>query len=334
MGATDIFMMKKKNSDAKRIERIIEIIIRLTTPRESCTIGELADELSVDRRTLHRDISLLEELGFEIEREPNPKEHFKPFRFKANSPLVAPFGFSEDEMLALHLSKNLFSALKGTHLADSAEKAVKKIENFFPEDKVDLLQSAVKVISGPLRNYKEHKEIIKLLLNAILEKRSVRIGYDSRSSNKFDTFIIHPYRLVFYSNGLFLSAHSEKHGEVRTFAVERISHPMKLSTVFNRPANIGETKIEPFGIHGGKSRTAVVWVKPEEKKRMKAKLLHESQKFSFDRDGSMAISLEVSGKEDFFRWLLSQGDSVRLIEPEDWVDEFKKSVKKIVSNYN
>ncbi|MBL8028216.1 MAG: transcriptional regulator [Fibrobacteres bacterium] len=322
-----------KNAESVRVERAIEIIKRLTTPRESATITELADEFHVDKRTIHRDISYLESLGFKTELIMGKKSKFKPFRFSSESPLAVPFGFTEDELLALLLAKTLFSSLKGTHLADAADSAAEKIAGFFPDEKVEVLQNAINVISGPLRNYKEHKDIIRLLLNSILETRCVKIGYDSRSSKKFDSFTIHPYRIIFYSNGLFLSAFSEKHNEVRTFAIERISLPMKTSKVFARPADANSVKIEPFGIHGGNSRTAVVWVKPEEKKRMKAKLIHGSQKFRFDRDGSMVISLEVSGKEDFFRWLLSQGSSVRLLEPADWVSEFQNTVKQIWIQY-
>ncbi len=323
----------QSGADTARVERVVELITLLTSPRSAYTIDELSKKFCVDRRTMHRDIELLESLGFVVEKC-GRQGHYRPFRFTTTSPLTVPFGFTEEELLALYISKTLFRSLDGTHLADAARNAVSKIESYFPDDKIDMLSEAIQVIVGPTRNYREHRAIIKLLFGAIAEKLCVRIGYDSRSSGKFDTFVVHPYRIIFYSNGLFLSAFSEKHRELRTFAIERIHSPEALKSSFIRQEKLTGERIEPFGIYGGKSRTVTIWVKPEEKKRMKQKFIHESQKFKFDRDGSMAVSLEVSGKEDFFRWLLTQKEGVKLLDPVDWLKEYRDILHRMVAVYN
>ncbi len=329
--------MPKQNplSDEKRIERIIEIIRIISSPRSNTTIEELVDEFHVDRRTIHRDIALLENSGFTLSQDLPRQDRKRVLKFEGEQPLSVPYGFTEDELSALYLTKEIYSILKGSHFEKAAESAIKKIEPFFNDEKIERLKSAVRVKTGPVRDYTEHRDAIKLLTDSIVNRECVKISYDSRSSRKYDTFVLQPYTLIFYSNTLYVTGFSEKHQAYRIFAAERINHAERVGRGFKMPENI-ETLInleKYFGIFTGQVETVKIKVTASQRKWMKDKIIHPTQKLTFPSDGTMIITLKAAGKEDLFHWLLSQADSVELLEPLEWVKEFKGLAKKIVGVY-
>jgi hypothetical protein len=88
-----------------------------------------------------------------------------------------------------------------------------------------------------------------------------------------------------------------------------------------------------FGIYSGEAETVKIKVFPSHRKWMKDKILHPTQKNTYPADGSMLITMKAAGKEDLFRWLLSQADAVELLEPGKWVEEFKEILGKVRAVY-
>jgi proteasome accessory factor B len=334
---TESAPMPKLNplSEEKRIERVVEIIRLISAPRSSVTIEELADEFHVDRRTIHRDLAILEQMGFTLSTDLPRQLRKRVLKFSGEAPLSAPYGFTDDELAALYLTKEIYAILKGSHFEKAAESAIRKIEPFFDEEKIDKLKGAVRVKTGPVRDYSEHRETIKLLTDAIVDRECVRISYDSRSSHKFDTFILRPYTLIFYANTLYVTGFSEKHNAYRIFAAERVRRAERAGRAFTMPEDVDSLiNLEKyFGIYSGEAEAVRIRVFPAHRKWMKDKILHPTQKLTFPSDGSMVIAFQAAGKEDLFRWLLSQADAVELLEPKAWVTEFKALLAGVVKVY-
>jgi predicted DNA-binding transcriptional regulator YafY len=322
-------------AEEKRIERILEIIRLISSPRSCATIDDLADEFHVDRRSIQRDLALLVQAGFAFGADPPRQGRRKVLKFDGEPPLSVPYGFTEDELASLYLTQEIYSILKGSHFEKAAESAIRKIEPFFSAEKIEKLKSAVRVKTGPVRDYGAHRENIKLLLDAIVDRECVRISYDSRSSRRFDSFVLQPYTLIFYSNTLYVTGFSEKHRAYRIFAAERVSRVERIGRKFDMPADLdGIINLEKyFGIYSGEAENVVIRVLPAYRKWMKDKVLHPTQKRTFPSDGSMLVTLKAAGKEDLFRWLLSQADAVELLEPASWVKEFKEILGKIQDVY-
>jgi len=322
-------------AEEKRIERILSIIRLVSAPRSSITIDDLADEFHVDHRSIQRDLALLSLSGFAFKADTPRLGRKKVLKFDGEPPLSTPYGFTEDELASLYLTQEIYSILKGSHFEKAAESAIRKIEPFFDKEKIEKLKSAVRVKTGPVRDYSAHRENIKLLLDSIVDRECVRIAYDSRSSRKFDSFVLRPYTLIFYANTLYVTGFSEKHQAYRIFAAERVGRVERIGRKFEMPENLDSLiNLEKyFGIYSGEAENVVIRVLPGHRKWMKDKILHPTQKRTFPSDGSMLITMKAAGKEDLFRWLLSQADAVELVEPVGWVDEFKGIVRKIQGVY-
>ena len=92
---------------------------------------------------------------------------------------------------------------------------------------------------GPHKSYREHRQIIDLIYQAIDKRRTVQMRYYSASRDSTGRREDDPYRLWFAAGGLYLIAYCHLRKDVRLFAVERIRtitltyHPYQMPLGFN-----------------------------------------------------------------------------------------------------
>lgn len=92
--------------------------------------ADLAAELGVSERTLHRYITNLDEMGIPIYSERGPHGGFSLVRGYKMPPLV----FTPEEAVAVHLGAHLVDELWGELYADAVQGALAKLENVLPDD--------------------------------------------------------------------------------------------------------------------------------------------------------------------------------------------------------
>ncbi|OGS35791.1 MAG: hypothetical protein A2293_05145 [Elusimicrobia bacterium RIFOXYB2_FULL_49_7] len=315
--------------------RLFELIRLLGDTRKNLTLYDLSERFGTDIRTIQRDMATLRDMGYSFSETSCVVGRARVRHFAPEAPFCVAPEFTNEELSALYATRQVYAFLKGTHFEKAAESALAKMEPFFGPDMAERLSRAVLVKTGPIRDYSGHHDAIRRLNDAIIFRRVVRIQYFSLRKGTADYFCVHPYLLLFYSNAVYLVAFSEKHQESRTFAVERINHVNETGSGFERSSHLDETDFlnNHFGIHSGPLTTVCIKVFPEHKRRMKDKILHPSQQFTFSRDGTLTITLQMSGKEDLFKWLLSQGDALQLMAPAEWVEEFQQLIGKMTARY-
>jgi predicted DNA-binding transcriptional regulator YafY len=74
---------------------------------------------------------------------------------------------------------------------------------------------------GPHKNYRQHKQIIDLVSQAIDKRKTVQMRYNSASRNSTGRREVDPYHVWFAGGGLYLIGYCHLRQEVRMFAVER-----------------------------------------------------------------------------------------------------------------
>jgi proteasome accessory factor B len=322
-------------SEHIKVQRILRTIETIADLRHDITVYDLMDMFHVDRRTVVRDLSVIAAVGFGLRPDAGRLGKRKILKFRDNVPLSRPVGFSEDELSVLYLTRNIYAFLRGSHFEKAAGRAIAKIEPLFSDEKVDRLKNAVRLKTGPVRDYTQHSEVIRTLTEGILKRRTVKMSYSSKRSMSFGQLVLLPYTLVFYRNALYIVGFSEKHGAVRTFAVERIGRAQVQGGTFEMPADLDAVlKLDQyFGIYSGSVEKVSVRITPEYKYALRDVILHPSQKARYEHDGSITLELLAAGKEDLFQWVLSQGEAVELLAPMGWVKELKEKIRKMAELY-
>jgi predicted DNA-binding transcriptional regulator YafY len=199
-------------------------LVRLLSGKLGRSLAQLRAELGVTKRTVQRDIDGLERAGFPIVSETRDGTIF--WRFIEGFCAESPVSLTLTELMALYYSRGLLRPLQGSEIYDSLESAMQKIGATLPAESLRLmreLEGAVAVSTSGWKDYSRSREIMDKLTKAVLHRYTARlehtaVGYEEPVSREVD-----PYRLWYVNNGLYLVGHDHRSGELRVFAVERIT---------------------------------------------------------------------------------------------------------------
>jgi predicted DNA-binding transcriptional regulator YafY len=206
-------------------------ILELLQARGSLNGAELAERLEVDRRTVRRYITMLQDLGIPIEAMRGPHGGYRLRRGYKLPPLM----LTDDEALAITLS--LFAARGSGMAADvlTVEGALAKIERVLPEElraRVQAVQSVVAFQPAPAAP-QPHGEIVSTISLAAHQLRRVELRYRSRGEESVRRF--DPYGLVYHWSRWYAVGWCHLRQGVRVFRLDRVvSAELEVDT-FTRP---------------------------------------------------------------------------------------------------
>jgi len=187
---------------------------------------------------------------------------------------------------------------------------------------------------GPHKSYRQHRQTIDLISQAIDKRRTVQMRYYSASRDAASRREVDPYHLWFADGGLYLIAYCHRRQEVLLFAVERIrssaltDHPYQLPLGFN----VQEYVQEALNVMRGRridvellfSKKAAAWVKD--------KSWHPSQEVKLLKDGRLKMALKVADNDELVGWILSFGGQVKVASPDDLRSRILDEAKKIINS--
>lgn len=120
-----------------RTARLFQLMQALRSGPSPKTSGDLAQDLGVSPRTVHRDIDSLRELGAVIDGEAG-------FGFTLiEDATLPPLGFTDDELEALVLGLREVQAIGDPGLSDAASAALRKLQGRLPQRQSHRLSHAV-----------------------------------------------------------------------------------------------------------------------------------------------------------------------------------------------
>src|SRR5574342_82514 len=124
-------LARLRNVMSNTATRLITLIMLLQRqPNQKAT--ELAAELGVSVRSIHRYMAMLDEMGIPIYSERGPYGGFSLVRGYKMPPLV----FTLEEAVAVVLGTGLVQELWGDLYREAARGALAKLENLLPEEQV------------------------------------------------------------------------------------------------------------------------------------------------------------------------------------------------------
>lgn len=199
-----------------KAERLIELMITINAKRDF-TVGELAAEFGVSKRTILRDLQTLEHLGFPLYSEVGAAGGYHVLKER----VLPPITFSESEAKALFFAYQSLQFYRDLPFQQESVSALKKLLNCLPTDvqhSITQLQSKV-VFWTPDRHC--HSPLLKNLFDIVIAGSSVTISYSSQHHASLRTIV--PIGL-YAMNGLWYCPAYCLHAKaVREFRVDRIA---------------------------------------------------------------------------------------------------------------
>ena len=207
-------------------------VLELLQSRSRLGGGELAERLDVDRRTVRRYISTLQELGVPVESEPG---RYGGYRLRPGYKLP-PMMFTEEEALALILGLLVSRRVGFGQTASAIEGALAKIDRVLP----DRLRGRVQAVQGaltftPLRGFAGLADPSALLALSTAAQDNRRVWIRYQGGEDLTERAIDPYGVVHHRGRWYIVGWCHLREDVRVFRLDRVLALEPLEDGFARP---------------------------------------------------------------------------------------------------
>lgn len=214
--------------------RLITLIMLLQSqPNQKASA--LAESLGVSVRTVHRYMSMLDEIGIPIYTERGPYGGFSLVRGYRMPPLV----LTPEESIAVALGTSMVEEVWGRLYRDAARGALAKIENLLPdEQRQEVAWARRSLIATGMHhtNLDALGEILENLRQASRERKRIRMQYKSPTQEQSVKRELDIYAVVHRWGWWYVIGYCHYREAVRTFRVDRIQTLTVLEAPFQIPA--------------------------------------------------------------------------------------------------
>lgn len=321
-------LSSKSPSSAQRgrqVTRALLILKALENSRRGLTVQELLSELQLDcgERTVYRDLEHLQKAGFSLIVE----EH----RYRLSGNALCSTAISQSHVLALLVAQQFLSPWKDQELGQSLASFIEPLSaSLTPVGRqwVQWMSSHIEV-SPPQTLNLQNRSFLDLIQEAISVEQSLDLLYSSAGKEprlrKVD-----PHKIWFYGTRVYLVAYCHQAAELRTFALQRILDARLLEETFERrpESELENYTTRGFGVFHGEVHPVRVRFHPEIAHLCAENIWHPTQELHPREDGSVDVSMTVSGLPEIAAWVGSFGGALQALEPPELVELVKKLHKK------
>ncbi|WP_111642814.1 helix-turn-helix transcriptional regulator [Marinimicrobium alkaliphilum] len=212
-------------------------LLELLQARGRLSGAEIAEQLDVDRRTVRRYISVLEELGIPVTTEQGRYGGYMLVPGFKLPPLM--FTEAEAQVITLALLAMREHDLLEDDVALASVQA--KLERVMPthlKAQVQAIGTTTQLIRP--NQASNHRQLLDLT-QATQARQNVSMTYQSPQGDRMQRQL-NPYGLVFRAGYWYVSGYCHLRQALRSFRLDRLSGITLLDRVFERPANFNAAR--------------------------------------------------------------------------------------------
>jgi predicted DNA-binding transcriptional regulator YafY len=294
--------------------------------------SELAEELGVSERTVHRYMGMLDELGIPIYSERGPYGGFSLVRGYKLPPLI----FTPEEATALYLGASLVKDIWGASYFDAAVGATAKLDNVLPDALLQEVKQAQRglLVTGWLRrDYGPWAPILDDLRRSVAQRRQLRLVYQS-FHRQVSERTVDPYALALQWGNWYLVGLCHLRDELRTFRVDRIQEVELADETFEVPAGFSarEHLLRMAQERPATYYRVVVRFDPEVAHIVRERQ-EEWQDLAEQDDGSVTLAFDASDLAWPSRWVLTYQDKATVLGPPELAARVRDAAQAIAVRY-
>jgi predicted DNA-binding transcriptional regulator YafY len=305
-------------------------MILMLQSRTTWKVAELATELRVSERTVHRYLSMLEDMGIPLYSERGPYGGFSLMRGYRLPPLI----FTAEEATVLYMGANLVAEVWGQTYKDAVTAVTAKLDNVLPDDlrqDVSRAQQSL-VISGlSAKDFRPWEPMIHALRENIAQRRRVLLRYRGFSLAETQREV-DPYALSFHSGLWYLVGYCHLRRALRTFRLDRIQDISRLDDRFTFPRDFNAREYITRTMQFEDRFTVVVHLNA-----IVAPFVREHHGHWMDLtdhpDGSVTARFGISDLDWATGWVLSYGPAAKVLSPLDLATRVQDAASALLQRY-
>ncbi len=306
-----------------KMNRLISIIM-LLLEHKTISAAELSRTFEVSKRTIYRDIEIINEAGIPIITFPGINGGIGIMEeFKVDKRL-----FSETDLTTLLIG------LSGVHSAlDNKEtkQVMSKLKAIIPKEKqndIEELTSRIAIDLSPWQKDIIRESYLQIINSAIVERKILSFDYFDVKGD-VSSREVEPYRLLHKGNSWYLQGFCLLRQEMRTFRFSRIRKLMTLDRSFT-------LRVIDFSALSKEIDYDIpqVMVKIRFDDTLKGQMIsHYSDIDIVHEDGKNIATIPVLDGDIGIRFLLSLGESCECIEPQDVREKLIQKAEAVLGVY-
>lgn len=326
--------MAEQNIKKIKLLKLMELLREETDEQNPMVAKDVCKRLEdkgviVDRRVLTRDISVLNEFGYEIMSTMVGHEKayyvidrsFSVPELKILIDAVQAATFVTDRKTPELVEK--IAALGGAHRAEILQENIvcfntRKHSNEAIYYNVDRLESAIQ----------NNKKVIFLYydLDENGEKVYRRDGHH---------YVVEPIALVFNNDNYYLTCYSTKHKGTANYRVDRMTAVEMIDEAISKKTKtlrkeVGRYTEQIFKMYGGEPEKVTLEFDNELIGVIYDKF-GEDTKIVRTGANTLVASVDVQVSPTFFGWLFQFGNRMKVISPDDVVERYREHIKSIIA---
>lgn len=328
--------MPKGTNQKFKLYRLAQIMLEktdddhyITMPQIMSALGEY--EITADRKSIYTDLRDLEKLGIEVEGEPvGNRYHYHVIN--------RPFELPELKLLVDAIQSSKFiTERKSNALIKKLEKLVSKYEAM-------KLQRQV-YVSGRIKTMNESiYYTVDAIHNAISENRKIRFQYFQWNAKKEMElrhggayYHISPWGLSWDAENYYLVGYDSDAGQIKHYRVDKMLHiqmtdEKREGKEHFKMLDMADYTKKSFGMFGGKEKEVKLLVENSLAGVIIDRFGKDVMLIPAD-ENHFTVNVKVYISNQFFGWIISLGEGVKLIAPDEVVDQMKKEIDRLIRQY-
>ncbi len=328
-------MPKGKNQKFK-LYRLAQIMMERTDDEHYITMPEIMEalgeyEITADRKSIYADLRDLEQLGIEVEGEPvGNRYHYHVVN--------RIFELPELKLLVDAIQSSKFITEKKTNaLIRKLEKTVSKYD-------ASKLQRQV-YVSGRIKTMNESiYYTVDAIHNAISENKKICFQYfqwnvkkemELRHGGAY--YEISPWGLSWDDENYYMIGYDSESAMIKHYRVDKMLHIQmtdknREGKEYVKKLDMADYAKKSFGMFGGKEQKVKLLVENRLAGVIIDRFGKEIMMFPADEEHfTVNVDVRVSGQ--FFGWIISLGEGVKIVAPDEVVEQMKKEIERLIKQY-
>lgn len=330
---------KNRNSAKVRQEKVVLRRIRAIDKEIRSgsfpNTNDLAKKLEVGIRTISRDIEemkLFYNAPIEFDRTNNGYYYTEPSYY------IKDISLSEGELFSVALFERLISGYRNTPLESHLHSVFRKIASSLGErttiDSI-YLDDTVTYISDPL--VKIDEQTFNTLFSAVQKNKEISFEYRPLQKQTYMRRTVKPYHIVCQKRNWYVIGYDSYKDDIRIFAFSRIKNVVFTDKVFTVPDDFDYQKYidEDIGVWASSKKSFTIRLRfsAEIATFASEHIWSKKQTIIQNDDGTVDLCFETSQLPEIQRWVLGQGHTVRVLEPNELIEAVKAEITRMGKIY-
>lgn len=322
----------------EKVTAILNLARQLAGSAEGMSIDEIAESMSVSRRTAERMRDAVEVVFGPLDWiDDGRKRRFRIVARGLGNFAVAP---TAEELLELENAIRFHDNRRDRQRAGILRSLATKIQASLREGDRRRLATDVEALVrsetfarqvGP--RPATDPEVLSTLRQALLMQRVVTFSYASEDVKNQKRTVV-PYGILFASRYYLVGCVPTKKKPV-LFRLDRIREVVLSNTPGIPPQDFDLSGYanQSFSVYQEEPEQIKLQFRASAARDARAFIFHSSQTFTDEKDGSVTVSFRVGGLLQLAQHLMTWGDAVTVFEPQRLRDILSEEVNKLYNHY-